>query len=53
MEDDSIDLKDIGKVIKKGKTKEKPATGEPKEMVTPMLRKSLTKQGYKVIGTHS
>jgi tRNA wybutosine-synthesizing protein 1 len=26
---------------------------EPKEMVTPMLRKSLTKQGYKVVGSHS
>jgi len=52
-EDDIIDLEDIGKVIKKGKTKEKPSTGEPKEMVTPMLRKSLTKQGYKIIGTHS
>jgi len=53
VEDDIIDLEDIGKVIKKGKTKEKPATGDPKEMVTPMLRKSLTKQGYKIIGTHS
>ncbi|CAG8722226.1 16508_t:CDS:2, partial [Funneliformis mosseae] len=28
-------------------------TKEPKEMVTPMLRKSLTKQGYKVVGSHS
>lgn len=53
VEDDIIDLEDIGKVIKKGKTKEKPVTGDPKEMVTPMLRKSLTKQGYKIIGTHS
>lgn len=26
---------------------------EPKAMVTPMLEKSLTKQGYKIIGTHS
>jgi len=52
-EDEIMDLEDIGKVIKKGKTKETPSVGEPKEMVTPMLRKSLTKQGYKIIGTHS
>merc|ERR1712013_621744 len=54
-EDDIMDLEDIGKVIKKGKTREKSnvKTGDPKEMVTPMLRKSLTKQGYKIIGTHS
>jgi len=52
-ENDIIDLEDIGKVIKKGKTKEPVSIGEPKEMVTPMLRKSLTKQGYKIIGTHS
>jgi len=52
-ENDIIDLEDIGKVIKKGKTKEPVNIGEPKEMVTPMLRKSLTKQGYKIIGTHS
>lgn len=26
---------------------------EPKAMVTPMLEKSLTKQGYKIVGTHS
>eukprot|EP00092_Neocalanus_flemingeri_P005712 GFUD01006152.1.p1 GENE.GFUD01006152.1~~GFUD01006152.1.p1 ORF type:complete len:735 (-),score=197.38 GFUD01006152.1:138-2342(-) len=52
-ENDIIDLEDIGKVIKKGKMKEPVSIGEPKEMVTPMLRKSLTKQGYKIIGTHS
>jgi len=52
-EEEIMDLEDIGKVIKKGKTKEIPSVGDPKEMVTPMLRKSLTKQGYKIIGTHS
>ena len=29
------------------------AVPEPKAMVTPLLEKSLTKQGYKIIGTHS
>ena len=28
-------------------------TAERKEMVTPALRKALTKQGYRVIGSHS
>ena len=27
--------------------------GERKEMVTPELRKALTKQGYRIIGSHS
>ena len=27
--------------------------GAPKEMLTTSLRKSLTKQGYKLIGSHS
>lgn len=26
---------------------------EPKEMITPVLRKALTKQGYKLLGSHS
>ncbi|CAF0770517.1 unnamed protein product [Brachionus calyciflorus] len=46
-----LDLEDLGTVIKKIKTK-KP-NSEPKEMITPLLRKSLEKQGYKLIGTHS
>ena len=29
------------------------STGEPREMVTPMLKKALEKQGYRLIGSHS
>lgn len=29
------------------------SVADPKEMITPMLRKALTKQGYKLIGSHS
>ena len=29
------------------------STAEPREMITPMLRSALEKQGYKLIGTHS
>ena len=29
------------------------SSGEPREMITPMLRTALEKQGYKLIGTHS
>lgn len=49
--DDLVDLEDLGKVMKKAK--EKTTSNEPKEMLTPSLRKSLTKQGYKLIGSHS
>lgn len=50
-----VDLEDLGKVVTKQKrSKERAAKDtEPKEMITPLLRKSLTKQGYKLIGSHS
>jgi tRNA wybutosine-synthesizing protein 1 len=46
-----IDMEDLGNLINKRKNKNK--SQEPKEMLTPLLRKSLEKQGYKLIGTHS
>ena len=48
-----MDLEDIGTYMKKAKENAKANKKEPKEMVTPALRKSLTKQGYKIIGSHS
>ncbi|KAJ3148917.1 S-adenosyl-L-methionine-dependent tRNA 4-demethylwyosine synthase [Geranomyces variabilis] len=64
-----VDLEDMGamaskiKAAKKSKEEEDYATNNVgelkrppkvlKEMVTPMLRKSLEKQGYKIVGTHS
>jgi tRNA wybutosine-synthesizing protein 1 len=50
-----VDLEDIGSVVQKArkKIKEEKNNGELKEMVTPELRKALTKQGYKLIGSHS
>lgn len=50
--EDIMDLEDMGKAIKKGKSS-KDLAAEPKEMVTPQLRETLTKQGYRVIGSHS
>jgi len=47
-----VDMEDLGVVMAKAKTSTI-KTGQPKEMVTPQLRKSLTKQGYKIIGSHS
>ena len=47
-----VDMEDLGKLLKKGKSSAI-VSSEPKEMVTPSLRKSLTKQGYKIIGSHS
>lgn len=51
-----IDLEDLGMAINnmERKKKLKPATNAVvKEMVTPLLRKSLEKQNYKIIGSHS
>lgn len=56
-----MDLEDLGSMVDKLKTAKKKRNeenaanknNEPKEMITPMLRKALEKQGYKLIGSHS
>jgi tRNA wybutosine-synthesizing protein 1 len=49
-----VDLEDLGNVVKKARTKQKEdREGGPKEMITSELRQALTKQGYKLIGSHS
>ena len=51
-----IDLEDLGNSMKKEGDQEEEEEGEldpNREMLTPSLRKSLTKQGYKLIGSHS
>ncbi|ESP04730.1 hypothetical protein LOTGIDRAFT_135774 [Lottia gigantea] len=64
-----VDLEDLGKIMKKAKiciilykrkklfffqqNKDIEETGEVREMITPLLRQSLEKQGYKLIGSHS
>ncbi|KAJ8369245.1 hypothetical protein SKAU_G00092730 [Synaphobranchus kaupii] len=60
---DIIDVEDLGNImnrIKKAKQKDhqmvklsKKKKEEPREMITPSLRAALTKQGYKLIGSHS
>ena len=47
-----VDMEDLGTVIK-SINKKKNTSNPPKEMITPLLRKSLEKQGYKLIGSHS
>ena len=50
--EDVVDVEDMGSIMEAGKK----AAQEKKldrEMVTPSQRKSLTKEGYKIIGTHS
>jgi len=50
-DDDVMDVEDMGDYVENNySTKPK---GPPKEMVTPLIRKSLEKQGYKLIGSHS
>lgn len=53
-----VDLEDLGGVVQKlNKAKAQKAEDEksttPREMVTPLLRESLTKQGYRLVGSHS
>jgi len=49
-----VDLEDLGTVMNNAKKKMKEnENGVLKEMVTPELRQALTKQGYKLIGSHS
>ena len=43
--EDIVDLEDMGKVMKKASRYAKDISAEPKEMVTPQLRETLTKQG--------
>ncbi|KAK8961966.1 hypothetical protein KSP40_PGU012951 [Platanthera guangdongensis] len=52
---DVVDLEDIaGKApSKKSNGQLANGTGGIKEMVTPIIRKNLEKQGYKIIGSHS
>ncbi|KAL4559454.1 hypothetical protein LXL04_031592 [Taraxacum kok-saghyz] len=56
-ESDIVDLEDIaGKAPSKKDMGVITTNGKkngPKEMVTPVIRASLTKQGYKIIGSHS
>ena len=52
-----VDLEDLGSAMKEGKqTVSEEIAAKPSErpeMVTPMQRKALTKEGYSIIGTHS
>ena len=51
-----VDLEDLGNIMSQSKAS-KMVNGDggdgPREMITPLLRKSLEKQGYKLIGSHS
>ena len=59
-EGDMVDLEDLGAMVGKISKAKKQRQGEDqlapserREMVTPELRKELTKQGYSLIGSHS
>ena len=43
----------MAQVGRKQKSEKMGATAEATEMITPVLRKNLEKQGYKLIGSHS
>merc|ERR1711968_388890 len=44
-------MEDLGNVIEGGKNEN--ASKAPKQMVNDNLRKTLTKQGYRIVGSHS
>jgi len=53
-----LDVEDLGSMMSKlkqakVKRQEESTLSEPAEMLTPLLRKELTKQGYRLIGSHS
>ncbi|RZF34501.1 hypothetical protein LSTR_LSTR011743 [Laodelphax striatellus] len=50
-DDELMDMEDIGVMM--GKQKQKADEPHGKEMITPKLRQVLTKQGYRLIGSHS
>lgn len=50
---DPIDVEDLGKIRKAEKAREEGRTRVPVDMITPALRASLSKQGYRLIGSHS
>ena len=54
--DDEIDMEDLGGRTRSGKTATTSQAAaeqqDPREMLTPALRANLSKQGYKLIGTH-
>ncbi|XP_035221680.1 S-adenosyl-L-methionine-dependent tRNA 4-demethylwyosine synthase TYW1-like isoform X2 [Stegodyphus dumicola] len=51
-EEDVMDLEELGSAFTK-KIPQLEDNNGPKEMITPLLRKALTKQGYKLLGSHS
>ena len=59
MDEPVLDLEDLGGLVANSEKENDveddnlSETGEIREMLTPQLRESLTKQGYRLIGTHS
>lgn len=51
-DNDIVDVEDLGKVMGKSPKKDS-SKSEPTEMITPLIKTSLEKQGYKLIGSHS
>eukprot|EP00966_Prymnesium_polylepis_P136971 3165133-Prymnesium_polylepis.1 len=48
-----VDVEDLGAKLVPRAAPQPAAEAELKEMVTPSLRASLQKQGYKIVGSHS
>lgn len=48
-----IDLEELGSYTNSLRLAQEKKSDQTKEMVTALLRESLTKQGYRIVGTHS
>ncbi|RWS24741.1 S-adenosyl-L-methionine-dependent tRNA 4-demethylwyosine synthase-like protein [Leptotrombidium deliense] len=52
-EENNEDIVDIEDILSEKRNNEKSIANGNKQMITPKLREELTKQGYKLIGSHS
>lgn len=48
-----MDVEELGPALRRQQAKSSALVPEVRDMITPALRQALTKQGYKLLGTHS
>ena len=52
-EPEIVDLEDMGTEMKRQQLEKEEAVAVAREMVTPLQRRALVKEGYRILGTHS
>lgn len=51
--DSLMDVEELGPALRRMQAKSSALVPEVRDMITPALRQALTKQGYKLLGSHS